>query len=562
VKKIRKRHGFSLTELLAVIIVIGIVIVIALPVINGVVGTVKTNFYQNQENSLLFSGKDYFTDANERLPRTLGETQDVTLKTLIDEGYTKSIVDAEKEVCDIDESKVEVTNLSKGEYGYTVRLVCNNYDTVLAYGPWSEWQTTMPTGQDIEIETEELYNIQNATTFYTNWTDWTDVAMNDDGIRNVEDVVTNTETENRTLYQYQDQQWKWYTGGTSYASGYYLSAPGGYPTIDSGQCQTWYKWYTGGTSYASGYYLSAPGGYPTRDTGQCTTWYEYYYTSIAGTNKWNYTPKTSCPGNSYWAFNSYDISSSCAGKESRTLYCDTRNICWYDYSGSNGCTVNGVGTCTGKTMWRGYNHGAASCLSSAPSWSYVPSDLSAYIVSSSQCESTYTQYNYSGSYTAGATGSYTTPDYNRSAQACKYYTNTTTYYGSYAYTAPSGYPTQDWGQSTSACKYYTNTQVYYGSYASTAPVGYPTKDAGQTQYTAFSAWDTAVPTAQTYRTINNKNQTRTRQQIKSWSGNLLTKAVTKSELEATMGKTLEQIELDPLNRYTKTTMYRYRIKLK
>jgi type IV pilus assembly protein PilA len=502
VKRIRKRHGFSLTELLAVIIVIGVIIIIALPVINGVVGTVKTNFYQNQENSLLFSGKDYFTDANERLPRTLGETQDVTLKTLIDEGYTKSIVDAEKEVCDIDESKVEVTNLSKGEYGYTVRLVCNNYDTVLVYGPWSEWQTTMPTGQDIEIETEELYNIQNATTFYTNWTTWTDVAMNDDGIRNVEDVVTNTETENRTLYQYQDQQWKWYTGGTSYASGYHLSAPGGYPTIDSGQCQTWY---------------------------------EYYYTSTAGENQWNWSTTWESASSGWrWTqpggYSYYESEYCCAGKNSTGAWinCSCSSSCkaigWVA-SSTGTCSVSGqtdrtVVSVQWTTIWRGYNTSTSTVCQASNPGGYSQG---------SQCAWTWTQYNYSGSYTAGATGAYTTPDYGRSA---------------------------------SACKYYTNTQVYYGSYASTAPVGYPTKDAGQTQYTAFSAWDTAVPTAQTYRTINNKNQTRTRQQIKSWSGNLLTKAVTKSELEATMGKTLEQIELDPLNRYTKTTMYRYRIKLK
>ena len=265
----KKKHGFSLTELLAVIIVIGVVIVIAFPIINGVLLTVKNNFYQNQENSLLFSGKDYFTDDTNRLPRKLGETTIITLKSLINEGYTKEILDAEKKSCDIDESKVEVTSLSKGKYAYDVKLVCDNYNTEEAYGPWSEWQTTIPTGNNIEIETQELYNLQNATTFYTNWTNWNDVAIVDNGIRQIEDVIANTEVENRTVYQYQDQQWKWYTGGTSYTSDYYLSAPSGYPNRDNGQCQTWYKWYKVDTT--GSYYLSATGGY-TYNTGTCQTW--------------------------------------------------------------------------------------------------------------------------------------------------------------------------------------------------------------------------------------------------------------------------------------------------
>jgi type IV pilus assembly protein PilA len=505
-QKSKKKRGFSLIELLAVIIIIGIVIVIAFPVINGVVGTFKNNFYNNQENTLLFSGKDYFSDDSSRLPKTTGEVTIVSLRTLLEEGYTKEILDAEKQTCDSEQSVVEVTNVSKGEYNYTAKLVCDNYSTEGSYGDWSEWSTTIPTGSNIEIESQDFYNLQSATTFYTNWTDWTDVALNDNNIRQVEDIISNTETENQTVYQYRDQQWKWYNSGTS--------------------------------SYTSDYYLidTNPQGYPNRDTNQCQTWYKYYYTSTttSGENKWNYTQKTTCPASSAWTqYESY-VSSNCAGKESRVLYCDsnwpTSGYCYYTNSSGR----------VARTLWRGYNHGGTSCLASDPSWSYTPSDLPSF-VKGSQCEwaSSNTVYNYYSTYTLNAPSSYPNQDSNQTAPACKYYN----------ISAPAYYTTGD-------------------GYSSTQPVGYTNKDDSMTKYTSWSSWSTTNPTSYSYRTIVSKNQARTRNLIKSWSGNILANSLIKTDFDnyllssAYSFKSINELEQQPLYKYVKVKMYRYRTKIK
>jgi hypothetical protein len=95
-------------------------------------------------------------------------------------------------------------------------------------------------------------------------------------------------------------------------------------------------------------------------------------------------------------------------------------------------------------------------------------------------------------------------------------------------------------------------------YYSEAPIGYPTKLEDESTLTAWSNWTLTKPIEKSYRTIKNKLQMQSRKVTTSIKEDILPEYVTQTELEKTLGKTLKQIESDPVLSYSTKTMYRYR----
>ncbi|MDD4036363.1 MAG: type II secretion system protein, partial [Bacilli bacterium] len=149
--KKKNKKAFVLIEIVAVIVITGIFLIVALPLIINAITIAKLKYFQNQENMLLISGRDYFTDSRERLPKNKGDIEVVSLRTLVDNSYIKPIKDVGKNICDPDQSYVEVVNFSEGNYIYNIRLVCDDYDTNTTWSEWSDWVLNPPTGQQIEI---------------------------------------------------------------------------------------------------------------------------------------------------------------------------------------------------------------------------------------------------------------------------------------------------------------------------------------------------------------------------------------------------------------------------
>ncbi|MGI6324961.1 MAG: prepilin-type N-terminal cleavage/methylation domain-containing protein [Bacilli bacterium] len=147
--KNKKRHlknAFTLIEIVAVIVIIGMFLTIMMPVVSRTILSSRLKFYDNQENTVLLSARNYFSEDRNKLPKDLGEKKTVTVSTLIQEGYINSIIDDRNRPCNYEQSYVEVTQIGKGDYQYYVRLVCNEYDTALSYTDWSDWQTEYPKG--------------------------------------------------------------------------------------------------------------------------------------------------------------------------------------------------------------------------------------------------------------------------------------------------------------------------------------------------------------------------------------------------------------------------------
>ena len=120
-----KKSGFTLLELLATIIILGLLTTIVIGVILPLLNRGNDEYYKNQENMLVLAARDYFADHRSRLPKEIGETSTVTLKELIEGKYIDPIKDKEGVDCDLEKSTVVVQKITEKDYQYYVTLVCN-----------------------------------------------------------------------------------------------------------------------------------------------------------------------------------------------------------------------------------------------------------------------------------------------------------------------------------------------------------------------------------------------------------------------------------------------------
>ncbi len=121
--------GFTLIEMLAMIIILGILVTIGYISIRSVLDRGHDNYYNSQENMLLLAGREYFADYRSKLPKEIGETSTIPAKTLINESYIDSIKDVNKADCDFENSIVTVQKITTRDFQYYVTLICDNYKT-------------------------------------------------------------------------------------------------------------------------------------------------------------------------------------------------------------------------------------------------------------------------------------------------------------------------------------------------------------------------------------------------------------------------------------------------
>ena len=81
------KKGFTLVELLAVITIIGILSLIAVPTIEKITKDNKEKIYQTQLNNIILSLKNWASENKEYLPNKEGEELTLTLGSLKSDGY-------------------------------------------------------------------------------------------------------------------------------------------------------------------------------------------------------------------------------------------------------------------------------------------------------------------------------------------------------------------------------------------------------------------------------------------------------------------------------------------
>ena len=129
IKKLNKK-GFTMVELLAVIVILGILAIISVAAVQGIIAKAKERYYKSQEENFVMATQSYLNSNKTKQPKVSGQTVKVYLKDLRNAKYIDKIVDYKKEPCNIDNSYVQVFKYEDNVY-YTPYITCPNYTTDL-----------------------------------------------------------------------------------------------------------------------------------------------------------------------------------------------------------------------------------------------------------------------------------------------------------------------------------------------------------------------------------------------------------------------------------------------
>lgn len=151
----RNNKGFTMVELLAVVLILGVISTIAIAGVRGILSRTKESYLDTQNKMVVLAGKTYYSDNRSKLPKVVGPVHEVTLQTLIDLNYIDLVKDAEGKDCVISaegkESKVYVQKIGKEDYKYSAYLYCSGEESGID-------DSTAPTVKLDPMKTESISN--------------------------------------------------------------------------------------------------------------------------------------------------------------------------------------------------------------------------------------------------------------------------------------------------------------------------------------------------------------------------------------------------------------------
>jgi len=123
IKKYNK--GFSLIELLTVIVIIVVISLISVPVINRTINSTTDRIYKNNERALAIAAENYYMENSELLPNLIGDMRIILIDELIETGHIKKIknLNDKSQYCN---GYVLVEKTKDKIYNYTPFLKCGN----------------------------------------------------------------------------------------------------------------------------------------------------------------------------------------------------------------------------------------------------------------------------------------------------------------------------------------------------------------------------------------------------------------------------------------------------
>ena len=134
IKGLRKKSkGFTMVEMLAAVVIMGILASIGIVSVIHIRANQKAKFNQSQTEIFRQTAKNYFTDNKRKLPAILMTTERIYLEELIKNNYLDELLDYDKESYNIADSYVEVRKLGSDAYVYNPVLYENGKDEPIKY---------------------------------------------------------------------------------------------------------------------------------------------------------------------------------------------------------------------------------------------------------------------------------------------------------------------------------------------------------------------------------------------------------------------------------------------
>jgi len=230
----------------------------------------------NTYNKIEKATKEYLESKND-MPAFDGESETISTADLYENRYLSSYETKNIECT----GKVKVTKV-EDDFIYTFNLTnCKSCTTSKKHGEWSNLKNSYPRGKSI-VDVFPYYNYYEVELGVTEWSDYYDeeelgtkidetyntrIPANEPLPQVPSDVkIDGLNTEQRTLYSYQDKKWKWYDIEGDY-SDFYSEKPSGYSQKDE-STQKYTEW--------SEYSYTAPEEKDYR-TIEKKIAYKYYY---------------------------------------------------------------------------------------------------------------------------------------------------------------------------------------------------------------------------------------------------------------------------------------------
>ena len=124
----KDRRGFTLIEIIAVIVILGLVILIAVPFFQNSINVFRDDYYSSLESSIINSSKEFFSDNKIFLPNRYLDTQIIHYDALINEKYIEEIKDYNGNQCDLSKSYAIVVKTGIDTYEYATCTKCSEDD--------------------------------------------------------------------------------------------------------------------------------------------------------------------------------------------------------------------------------------------------------------------------------------------------------------------------------------------------------------------------------------------------------------------------------------------------
>ncbi len=118
------KKGFTLIEIIAVILILAIILVIAVPSFNSVIKEAKAKLYKTLNDTVVKTTKTYAAENVHLMPTEEGDSIEVTVDELISTGYLKQLTNPEdkEDTCN---GYVIITRLADEQYAYNPHINCS-----------------------------------------------------------------------------------------------------------------------------------------------------------------------------------------------------------------------------------------------------------------------------------------------------------------------------------------------------------------------------------------------------------------------------------------------------
>ena len=137
------KSGFTLIEVIAVLIIIGILVGLVVPTFMRYLKGFREEYYIQLEKTVEESGRAFFADNRQYRPAELLDSATIKVSTLVNKGYVGKLYDYGDNECDLEKSYIIAIKKGAGEYAYSSCLVCE-HDSYKSSGPYcsDSWTTS------------------------------------------------------------------------------------------------------------------------------------------------------------------------------------------------------------------------------------------------------------------------------------------------------------------------------------------------------------------------------------------------------------------------------------